>query len=228
MAITLATVGFLALAVGLGLGLGWWRLLPTAKPGQARTIGRDRPTANPEAQSWLDPVAQAREAVLKAGEVGEPAVVARLALGATLLSVGRSQEAIAEYRQVTRRDPDRAEAYLGLGRAYSRSGDLAEAAIAYRQTLALNPGSAIAHYNLANALAASGQTPAAIAEYRAAIAREPNFPEAQANLAAVLLKTGDRSGAQQAAAQARSLLARRGETQTRLEELWQRLSMSPR
>src|SRR5262245_33462878 len=80
----------------------------------------------------------------------------RATLGRVYKALGRTQDAVAAYREAIRLGPQRAEWFVSLGialRALHR-GD--EALAAYRRACLLAPGLPEAHHNLGNLLLHSG------------------------------------------------------------------------
>ena len=110
---------------------------------------------------------------LRALQLGH-ATGTRFYLAATLGRDGRVDEAIAEYREAIRLQPDSVHAWSSLGVLLCEvKHDATAAAEAFRQAIQLDPENGPAHYNLANALQAEGQADEAIAEYREAIRLDP-------------------------------------------------------
>ncbi len=97
---------------------------------------------------------------------------------------GRLPEAIAEYREAIRIEPELVDARDNLGNALSRiPGRLPEAIGEYRAALRIGPGLAVVHNDLANALARMPDgLSQAIAEYQAALRLQPQNAEVHYNL----------------------------------------------
>src|SRR5262249_9703549 len=112
-------------------------------------------------------------------------------LGVALLAKGRTDEAIAEYREALRINKDYAAAHNGIGTALMRKRQLDDAIAAFREALRLNPDDPEAHYNLGNALLAKGRLDEAIAEYRETLRINKDFPEAHCNLGLALQRPGN-------------------------------------
>ena len=79
-------------------------------------------------------------------------------MGYALLSQGKLDEAIAEYRQAIRLKPDDAEAHNNLGtilcdRKHDYEGAIAE----FREAIRLKPDDAEAHHDLGAALTGQGK-----------------------------------------------------------------------
>ena len=115
------------------------------------------------------------------GDFGDTPELAA-AHGAALRQAGQLEEAIAEFRETIRLEPDRAAAHGNLGNALLRQGKLEEASAEYREAIRIKPDDAAHHYSLGNALNNQGKLEEAITCYRQAIRLQPNFPEAHNNL----------------------------------------------
>jgi len=118
--------------------------------------------------------------------------------GRVLADQGRIDEAIADYSQALRLDPDFDEAHYNLGYALAGQGRIDEAMAQYSEALRLKPDYAKAHINLGAALASQGRIDEAIAHYSQALRIQPDFPEAHNNLGVALGRQGktDEAGAQ--------------------------------
>lgn len=103
---------------------------------------------------------------------------------------GRTQDAVAEYRESLRIDPDHADVHNNLANALAAiPGRLPEAIAEYETALRLDPDRAEPHNDLANALVhLPERLPEAIAEYRAALRLRPDTAEIHYNLANALLQ----------------------------------------
>jgi tetratricopeptide (TPR) repeat protein len=99
---------------------------------------------------------------------------------------GLLPEAVTQYREAIRIQPDYPEAHFNLGSALAHSGleeQRPEALAEYQAALRLKPDYVEAHYNLANLLSSMpGRLQEAIAEYRKSLDLEPGLAEAHANL----------------------------------------------
>ena len=87
---------------------------------------------------------------------------ARAWLGTSLLSLGRTDEAIVEIREALRLDPDSGQAHQALARAYwVGKGDFAAAIPLFERAIALNPEAGYSYLQLSLLLAWDGQLPRA-------------------------------------------------------------------
>jgi tetratricopeptide (TPR) repeat protein/predicted Ser/Thr protein kinase len=83
---------------------------------------------------------------------------ARTWLGTSLLSLGRTDEAIVEIREALRLDPDSGQAHQALARAYwVGKGDFATAIPLFERAIALNPEAGYSYLQLSLLLAWDGQ-----------------------------------------------------------------------
>jgi tetratricopeptide (TPR) repeat protein len=112
-------------------------------------------------------------------------------LGLVAGTSGRVEEAIAQYEQVLRLDPDYVEAHNNLGVLLARSGRMQAAAEHWEQALRITPNNASLHYNLANALARMGRTREAMEHWEQALRIQPDFATAHCNLGVVLAQAGE-------------------------------------
>jgi Flp pilus assembly protein TadD len=79
------------------------------------------------------------------------------ALGLSLASAGRMQEAIAEFRRAAEMDPGRADTHWHLGAALASVGALDEAAARLRRAIEIDPGHSAARSDLNSVLAIGEQ-----------------------------------------------------------------------
>ncbi|HTQ56028.1 MAG TPA: tetratricopeptide repeat protein [Bryobacteraceae bacterium] len=111
-------------------------------------------------------------------------------LGVVLATVGRTSEAIAQYRKAVASESDYPDGYTNLGIALAREGRLDEAIPNLRKAVQLSPWDAKVHSNLGTALAESGVAGEAMAECEKAVQIAPNDADAHADLGLALAKAG--------------------------------------
>jgi protein O-mannosyl-transferase len=111
-------------------------------------------------------------------------------LGAALYEEGHTEEAIDQYLEVLRMEPEYAKAHYNLGLALNKQGHTDKAIEQYLQALRIKPDYADAHYNLGNALAKEGRTEEAIDHYLEVLRINPDYEKAYNNLGLALDKQG--------------------------------------
>jgi len=116
-------------------------------------------------------------------------------LGNILIQNGRTLEAMDQYEQAFRLDPEDVEAHYNLASALLRTGRSSEAIDQFEQALRLRPDFAMAHYNLGDALFATNRLAEAIDQYRQALRVNPDYIEAHINLGNALQQVGQFSEA---------------------------------
>jgi tetratricopeptide (TPR) repeat protein len=116
-------------------------------------------------------------------------------LGIALNNQGKTDEAIAHYREAIELRPSYAEAHYNLGRLLARKGQLDDAVTHYEKALEIDPADAEAQNNLGVTLFGSGRVDEAIAHYQEALKIRPDYAEPSCNLASALLSKGDLDGA---------------------------------
>jgi type IV pilus biogenesis/stability protein PilW len=99
-------------------------------------------------------------------------------LGSEAVRNGKPQDALKEYDEALRYDPELAEAHMGKGVVLELGfNKLDEAEVEYRKAIQLKPGLAEAHNNLGQLLARTGRLEEAVKEFDAAssimLYREP-------------------------------------------------------
>ncbi len=124
-------------------------------------------------------------------------------LAGVLQERGRSEEAIAHYREALRIAPHRADTSFNLALALARAGRADEAEAEYRRCVALDPDHRKAHRALARWLASTGRLGEALPHFAEAVRLTPRNPRVRAEYAACLAALG-RAG--EAAAELRQAL----------------------
>jgi tetratricopeptide (TPR) repeat protein len=110
-------------------------------------------------------------------------MVAHNNLGYVLADCGRSDEALAHYKEALKIKPDYAEAQYNLGVLLARQGQIDEALACFRTAVKIKPHYAEAQYDLGLLLAGRGRFGQALACYRKAVESRPDFVPALNNLA---------------------------------------------
>lgn len=111
-------------------------------------------------------------------------------LGSALQQSGKFDEAIGQFEQALRVDPDYAEAHGNLGNTLLQAGKLEEAMEQWEQAVRLQPNYPQAHYNLGLGLARQGKVPEAMRHWEEALRIKPDYAEAHYNLGIALEQTG--------------------------------------
>jgi tetratricopeptide (TPR) repeat protein len=134
-------------------------------------------------------------------EVTQNNYVAYNSRGASYNSIGRYQDAIEDYKQAIRINPDYAEAHYNLGIAYGELGRNQQAIDSFKQAIRLKQaarfklGLAEAHYNLGIIYGKLGRDQEAIESFKQAIKIKPDYAEAHCILGAAYLEIGDKESA---------------------------------
>lgn len=111
--------------------------------------------------------------------------------GYTLFKSGRTEQAIAQYREALRINPEFELARNNLGNAFMREGRTDEAIAEFREALKIDPHNGEAHDNLGIALASVGNLDGAIAEYRESVRIDPTVAARHYNLSNSLYQKGE-------------------------------------
>jgi tetratricopeptide (TPR) repeat protein len=122
------------------------------------------------------------------GDPGNP--LRHDAVAQLYLDEGKLDDAIAEFRQSIRLNPESATTRYNLGYALSARGRRDEAMTELNEALRLDPEYAQAHNNLGALLEVSGRLDEAQAHFEKAVALRPDNVEAQVNLAQLLSNRG--------------------------------------
>jgi tetratricopeptide (TPR) repeat protein len=179
--VVLATLGLHRL-----LGRRLWFVAPVAALGfVAITVDRNAAYRS-EVALWADTV------------VKQPASArAHGCLGAALLRVGRTDEAVKPLERAVQLRPEYAEARQNLvaaitrqGQARLQAGDADAARTRFEAALRLEPDYAPAHNDLGIALLQAGRVTEAVTHGETAVRLRPNFAEAQYNLGNALAQAG--------------------------------------
>ena len=115
---------------------------------------------------------------------------AHLNLGFSLEKIGRKVEAMAEYREALKIDPESVEAHNNLANLLDDTGHPDEALAEYQAALRLNPKYAAAHNNLGSVLVEQGRFAEALEQFAAAAQSDPADWHAPYLMGKVLLKQG--------------------------------------
>ncbi len=108
-----------------------------------------------------------------------------MGVAAALAALERSDEALAEYQQISADWPDFPPARIRQGEILEQQGDMAAAIAVYEEAVAAAPDNADAHFALAYAYRRAGQIEQAIAAFEAGLALDPNRQAAQEALDAL-------------------------------------------
>lgn len=100
------------------------------------------------------------------------------------------KEAIKEYKEAIRIEPDHASAHYNLGLAYRQQGRVKEAIGEYKKAIRIEPNYVEAHCNLGAAFWIEGQIEEAIEEYKKAIRLNPYHAPSHYNLGLAYKKQG--------------------------------------
>ena len=111
-------------------------------------------------------------------------------LGATLVSLGRLQEAQEHYEQSLQINSKNTEAYNNLGNVFLQEGKISDAIGCYEQALRIKPDFAGADCNLGNVLLHEDKISDAIGHYEHALRSKPDYAEAHYNLGLALARLG--------------------------------------
>jgi len=111
-------------------------------------------------------------------------------MGVALAERGRLDEAMVNYSQALKIDPNYPSAHFGLASILMQRGELDRAVIEYERAVQLDPGDARLLYDLANLLVEQGRIDEAITRYREALRIAPLDDNIHNNLGTALIKAG--------------------------------------
>jgi tetratricopeptide (TPR) repeat protein len=103
--------------------------------------------------------------------------------------------AVPEFQNAIRLQPDLADAHYTLGVLFWQRGEFDKAIAELQAAIQIQPTYAEAHYTLGTIFKQQGKLPEAAAALRDAIRLQPDFAGAHTTLAAVLRQSGDTQGA---------------------------------
>jgi tetratricopeptide (TPR) repeat protein len=98
----------------------------------------------------------------------------------------QDDEAVRQYREALRLDPDYAEAHFNLGCILDTQGRFDEAISQYQETVRLNPDDIIARFNLGVVFAKTGQIDEAIRQFQDFTRLEPDYAQVHHDVGAPL------------------------------------------
>ena len=133
---------------------------------------------------YENPTTQA-EAVVefqKARDLAPNSVREKLNYGLALLHAGKSQEGVAQLKDVQRRDPKLPHTWFNLGIQYKKAGDTAAAVAQFERMIQLVPDEAIGHYQLGTLYKSQDRSEAARAQFELAAKLDPQLAAAQFQL----------------------------------------------
>ncbi|HKQ46600.1 MAG TPA: tetratricopeptide repeat protein [Phycisphaerae bacterium] len=192
-------------AVGILIALAWllgrWRVFSPARRRGALVIGVEAlliVAASAEVLATRRYLAVWKDTESLCGHMltlTPKAASVRNHLGLYLAGQGRWNEAVAQYKQALKDNPNHVEARNNLGNAYSELGRHAEAYSCWNRTLEQDPSNFTATYNLGTWYAEQSQLPEARQYLESAVRLRPGHPQARTNLAAILIQMGEPSEA---------------------------------
>jgi Flp pilus assembly protein TadD len=107
-----------------------------------------------------------------------------------LVTEGKDEEAIKEWRELAAAHPDDERIFNNLGAALTRTGHYDEAIVQFEKALAINPQYYLVHANLGRALEGAGRNGEALREYQLALDHSPDSVEMLLSLGRTLEADG--------------------------------------
>lgn len=104
--------------------------------------------------------------------------VARVNLGVALEEKGRTNEALVQYQEALRIDPNRPAVHNNIANVLSTMGQREQALTHYQEALRLQPGAPLAHLNLATLLIEMGRHDEGMRQYAETAQLAPDDPRA--------------------------------------------------
>ncbi len=181
--------------IGIFVAIAWGLAWIGQRSGSARRVVAAAAAASlvalfaltvDQVRTWADDLALFGHAVA----VTSDNWLAHNNLGLALFDRGRTEEAIAQYREALRIAPHYKAALGNMALALATAGDDKGAIETYARALAVDPGDPVTHFQLARALARTGRADEALAQYTEALRLRPAYPEAHDNLANLLADRG--------------------------------------
>ncbi len=139
--------------------------------------------------------AEALELLDRAVQIGFKTFQVYLERGNTLLALGRTADALREYRTTERLDPKNPIAIFNCGLALRKLRDVKAAEACYEKALRLDPSFDKAALEAATLRAESGRIAEAAQSLEALVARRPDFREARLTLAKTYIQLDQASNA---------------------------------
>ncbi|HTR43860.1 MAG TPA: tetratricopeptide repeat protein [Pseudomonadales bacterium] len=112
------------------------------------------------------------------------------ALGLAFATEGKDDEAIAQFQEVLKLQPNYPEAQYNLANALLKKGQVNQGVTEFQQAVNSGMDDAKTHNNLGTALRRQGQLDEAIVQYQEALKMDPEYAPAHYNLGNVLLQKG--------------------------------------
>lgn len=111
-------------------------------------------------------------------------------LGNIYMDQGKFKEAVLEYKEAIRLNPNFSVAYFNLANSYDDMGDIRQAVDNYRKAIEMDPDYADAHYNLGLLYKKSGSIDDAMKEYLITLKINPLYAKAHYSLGNVYKERG--------------------------------------